>query len=55
MMNTNSCRSETITSNNEIKEAALGKVEVKPERHMGGSLTPSNYITNIPVSQKNSE
>jgi hypothetical protein len=55
MTDTNSGRLETTTSNIEVQEATLAKVEVKPEMHVGGSLTPSDYITNVPVSQKTSE
>lgn len=55
MLNTNSGRLETKTSNTEVQEIALAEIEAEPEMQVGGSLTPSDYLTNIPISQKTSE
>jgi hypothetical protein len=54
MSNINSGYSET-TSKTEVETTALTGVRAKPEILVDGSLAPSDYITDVPISQRTSE
>lgn len=54
MSDFNSGHSEA-TSKIEVGKTTLVKVKAEPEMHVDGSLTSSDYVTDIPISQKTSE
>lgn len=55
MVNANSGQMKIETSNDEVQEIALAKVEAKPEMNVDGSLHISDYVGDVPISKKTSE